>query len=114
VSTPEGIQVTTATTMDNGGQATTLVQGPQQFKVALSMILLPGRYTVGVGIFHSNGANMDWVQRAYDFEVRKIAQDDYDSYRWNKVRGFIRPDACWTLPSQMGSTSLSHCTLDQS
>jgi lipopolysaccharide transport system ATP-binding protein len=100
ISTRDGLQVTNSSTMDNSGSGVVLQKGCHQIEATFDFNLLPGRYCVGIGIFRYTGTNTDWMERALDFEVRKITQDGSDCYRWNNVRGFVRPEVRWSLPRE--------------
>ncbi len=66
--------------------------------------LLPRLYSFTIGLSHSNGVTIEWVERALDFDVLRVAETGDDSYRWTTVRGYVRPPARWSGPNKVETT----------
>jgi lipopolysaccharide transport system ATP-binding protein len=101
VSTRDGTQVTYSTTMDGGRGSMLISKGRHEVTAEFQNPLLPREYTIDVGVHHHNGSTADYVQRAFDFEVERVAETGDDHFPWPHARGFVRPPVCWT--SQDGS-----------
>jgi lipopolysaccharide transport system ATP-binding protein len=104
VSTRDGTHVTYATTMDGGQGPRRLAPGRHELTATFEgLTLLPRQYTIDLGVHHQNGATADYVQRAYDFTVLRVAEDGDDHYPWPQTRGLVRAPARWTgLDEQLG------------
>jgi lipopolysaccharide transport system ATP-binding protein len=100
VSTRDGGQVTYSTTMDGGRGPMPIGKGRHEVTVEFSNPLLPREYTIDVGVHHLNGATADFVQRAFDFTVLRVAEAGDDHYPWPSTRGFVRPAGRWHTGSQ--------------
>jgi hypothetical protein len=100
VSTRDGTQVTYSTTMDGGRGSMPIGKGRHEVTVQFDNPLLPREYTLDVGVHHQNGATADFVQRAFDFTVLRVAESGDDHYPWPSTRGFVRPAGRWHTGSQ--------------
>ena len=107
ISTPDGLRVATATSLDGGGSV--LSFGPGMWKVSSEMkvSLLPGRYALDVSVHHwmRSKLTIDWVDQALMFSALDVSEAGMDQYirfstryQLNNVRGFIRPEAVWSAP----------------
>jgi lipopolysaccharide transport system ATP-binding protein len=97
ISTQDGTQVTSCTTMDGGRGHRHLARGRHEFSVGFDLTLLPRGYTIDVGVHHSNGATADYVARTLDFDVLRVAETGVDHYPWPRARGFVRVPGTWDL-----------------
>jgi len=97
ISTNDGTQVTYSTTMDGGHDPIYLGRGRHEFSCKPDVVLLPRSYTIDLGIHHKSGATADYVQRALDFTVLRVAENGDDHFYWPRSRGFVRPPTTWHL-----------------
>lgn len=96
ISTPDGTQVTLSTTLDGGGTSRNLAPGRHEFVATVEGVtLLPRQYAVTVGIHHLAGATIDFIERALDFTVLRIAESGEDHYPWPQTRGLVRAPVSW-------------------
>jgi lipopolysaccharide transport system ATP-binding protein len=96
ISTRDGTHVTYATTMDGGAGPRRLAPGRHELAATFEgLTLLPRPYTIDLGVHHQNGATADFVQRAYDFTVLRVAEEGDDHYPWPRTRGLVRVLARW-------------------
>jgi lipopolysaccharide transport system ATP-binding protein len=97
ISTQDGIQVTQSTTLDGGAAPRRLAPGRHEIALTFDGLrLLPREYTIDVGVHCWSGATADFVQRALDFTVLRMAETGTDHYPWPVSRGLVRPPASWT------------------
>lgn len=106
ISTVDGTPVTYATTLDGHGEAARLLPGRHEVTAAFDMVLLPGEYTIDLGIHHHSGATADFVQRTLDFSVARLAETGKDHYRWPRTRGYVRPRTAWRVDGPTDSDGL--------
>jgi lipopolysaccharide transport system ATP-binding protein len=99
----DGVHVTNSSNIDGGRPTTFLGKGRQQVTLELNTVLLPRQYSFFVALHHSSGLTIEWIERALDFDVLRVAQTGGDSYRWSTVRGYVRPPARWFEPGQASS-----------
>jgi len=97
----DGVQVTYSSTIDGGKPPIKLTPGRHVIVFESSAVLLPRRYSFVVSLSHSNGVTVEWIERALDFDVLRVAETGTDSYRWTSVRGYIRPPARWFGPNEV-------------
>jgi lipopolysaccharide transport system ATP-binding protein len=93
----DGTHVTNSTSTDEGNPPVRLPQGSHTIKLELNATLLPNQYSLLVALHHSSGLTVEWIERALDFTVQRVAASGLDSYRWPSVRGYVRPPARWVL-----------------
>jgi homopolymeric O-antigen transport system ATP-binding protein len=91
----DGTHVTHSTNIDGGVPPLHLSSGSHTINLELEATLLPRQYSFLVALHHSNGLTVEWIERALDFTVQRVAESGLDSYRWPSVRGYIRPSARW-------------------
>jgi len=97
ISTRDGTQVTYSTTMDGGHGPRFWETGTHEVTAEFDITLLPRDYTIDLGLHHQNGATSDYVQRALDFTVLRVAETADDHYPWPKTRGFVGVPAEWKI-----------------
>lgn len=73
-----------------------LPAGKHRVEAEFHLALLPRSYIIGTNIYRQNGDSIDFVERAFDFDVLRSSESEFGDYRWLKVRGYIRPVARWT------------------
>jgi lipopolysaccharide transport system ATP-binding protein len=95
VMTPDGTQVLYASNVDNGGSGLTCGTGPRTIAVRMDVNLLPRQYSLLLGLHHSDGTTIDWIERALDFTVLNVSRTSDDYYRWSSVRGYVKPVTQW-------------------
>jgi lipopolysaccharide transport system ATP-binding protein len=101
ISTFDGTHVTYSTTLDGESGPHFLPKGRHEVCADFDVVLLPREYTIDLGVHHHDGMTADFVQRAYDFTVLKVAENGGDHYRWGRVRGHVRAQARWDLSSTL-------------
>jgi lipopolysaccharide transport system ATP-binding protein len=97
ISTLDGIRVTTSFSTDGDNPPVRLRAGETTVALDLDVVLLPGHYTLDLGI-HRGGWTIDFVERIFDFEVLNVAESGSDAYPTAVVRGFVRPLGSWHPP----------------
>jgi lipopolysaccharide transport system ATP-binding protein len=103
VSSRDGVHIACAQTFDPPATGVRLEPGRHQVTAELELALLPGHYRLDLGIHHGSGKTIDFVPAVLDFSVSKVAVDSDDYYRWEPVRGFVRPQTRWQLPGHSRS-----------
>jgi hypothetical protein len=96
ISTADGTQVTYSTTLDCGREPTFIAKGRHAVTAAFDTVLLPLEYTIGVGVHYYNGMTADFVQRALNFTILRVAENGEDHYLWPRTRGLVRARARWS------------------
>jgi lipopolysaccharide transport system ATP-binding protein len=102
ISTPDGIQVTYATTMPSDGGARVIRPGRHEVSATFDIKLLPRDYTVDLGIHHSTGHTADFVQGTRSFTVLRVAEGGTDHFPWPRTRGFVDAPARWECRQASG------------
>lgn len=69
-------------------------KGRHEIQLRIDDTIFPGRYSLLAGIHKMDGATVDFVERAVDFEVLNAGREDANHYPW-PVRGYLRPKQHW-------------------
>lgn len=104
----DGTHVTNSSNIDGGRSPLHLTAGRHTVTLELEAVLLPRQYTFLIALHHSDGLTIEWIERALDFTVLRVAETGADSYRWPSVRGYMRPPARWFAPESLGSASMDN------
>jgi lipopolysaccharide transport system ATP-binding protein len=97
ISSTVGGRVATAFNTDRDGPPYSLEPGKRIFRVDLDVALLPGPFSLDLGLHHAGlGYTMDYVERVIDFEVLNFSA--VDSALPAHVRGYVRPGSTWHKP----------------
>jgi homopolymeric O-antigen transport system ATP-binding protein len=96
LSTPEGQRVATVQNIDSG-PAVTLPRGMSEIEVEIAMTLLPGEYTLDVGV-HLSAVSADYVAGVFRLTVLNEPAGEETPWPWDEVRGYVRPHATWSEP----------------
>ncbi len=97
ITAADGVRVATAFTSDGGGGQLALGPGRHEVRASIDAGLLPGEFTVDVGLHRLTGATLDMVASVLGFAVLHTSVDGADVYPWAQVRGSVRLRAAWTV-----------------
>ena len=101
ISTVDGVRVTTSFSTDGNRPPYELEPGFVSVSLDLDLVLLPGHYTLDLGLHHAAGSwTMDFVEHILDFEVLNISEGGDDSFPVSVVRGYVRPPGRWGAVEQ--------------
>ncbi len=99
LTTADGVRVVTVQTFDGDGELVGLAPGTHEVRARLDVTLLPGEFTVDVGLHKIDGLTLDFVERTLTFTALNVAAEGEDRWPWNTVRGAVRAPAQWTIGS---------------
>jgi lipopolysaccharide transport system ATP-binding protein len=105
ISSPEHGRVATVQNIDGARPALVLDPGRHRVRVEIDATLLPGEYSIDVGLHRRTGLTLDWVERVLTFTALNVAETGDDRWPWNHVRGALRPDSRWALLSARDATA---------
>jgi hypothetical protein len=94
ITDSEGRQITQSFSSDAGAPPMLMQQGIHQIHLRIDHTIFPGRYSLLAGIHKMDGATVDFVERALDFEVLNAGRGEPNHYPWT-VRGYLRPSQQW-------------------
>jgi lipopolysaccharide transport system ATP-binding protein len=99
LSTADGTRVATVQNVDKGGALLDLAPGKHEIRARFdSTTLLPGEFTLDVGMHRLIGLTMDFVEQALTFTTLNTAHDGgEDRWPWVVVRGALRPETTWSI-----------------
>jgi hypothetical protein len=97
LTTGDGVRVVTTQTYDAEGELVRFAPGTHEVRARFDMTLLPGEFTVDVGLHRINGLTLDFVERTLTFTALNVAADGAGRWPWNAVRGAVRGAATWTV-----------------
>jgi hypothetical protein len=98
LSTADGTRVVTVQNTDGDRPLLRLQPGTHVIRARVETTLLPGEFTVDVGMHKLIGLTMDFVERALTFTALNVAHDgSEDRWPWTSVRGAVRAPTDWTV-----------------
>lgn len=104
VMNEDGLQITQSFSTPLGSRPQRLGRGRHRIVLTISSLLFPGRYSLLAGIHTREGATIDFVERAFDFEVVNSERGHPNHYPWT-VRGYLRPSESWGPISSLDQSS---------
>ena len=107
IGKPDGTDVVLSTTVDDGQPPVDLTAGRYEVTADFDIVLLPGRYSIGLGIHRIDGMTIDFIRRVLDFRVLQVAQNGHGDYLWDTVRGYVRGLPRWQM-QQIASCYKTH------
>jgi lipopolysaccharide transport system ATP-binding protein len=98
LSTADGTRVATVQNVDGDRPLLSLEPGRHEIRARIDTTMLPGEFTVDVGMHRLIGLTLDFVERALTFTALNVADDGSDDrWPWAIVRGAMRPPAEWSV-----------------
>ncbi len=95
ISAPDGARAVTVLSSDDG-EPLRLEPGTHRLSAELDMTLLPGDYSVVVGM-HGVSHTFDYVERVFGFTSVNVPHGDAAPYPWPETRGVVRVPSRWSL-----------------
>lgn len=89
IGTLDGERIIYQDTLELNTEGIALDNGVFIMKTQIKHQLMPGAYSVYLGLSHVNGHTVDYVERAYDFYVLSMAYKANEHYRWDVSHGYI-------------------------
>jgi lipopolysaccharide transport system ATP-binding protein len=97
VNSAEGVRAVTALSTDDGHPMMDLEPGVYEFSADIEVTLLPGDYSVDIGIHQADVLSYDFVERVLDFSSVNKPTGDVAKYPWPTTRGYVRPASRWLM-----------------
>ncbi|HEX6162963.1 MAG TPA: ABC transporter ATP-binding protein [Vicinamibacterales bacterium] len=95
LSSLDGVRFASIYNVDGHREPWSFGPGLHRVVADIDVVLLPRRYTIDIAIIASNGNEIDYVQQALDFTSLNVSRAGADSYRWQTVHGYVRPQSQW-------------------
>lgn len=89
IGTLDGVRVVYKDSLLEHPKGMSLQEGNMKLRLQITEKLLPGSYTVYLGIAHMNGKDIDFVERVNDFHVIKASYNADEHYRWEESHGYV-------------------------
>ena len=89
-------RVATAQSADRERPLLTFEKGMAQIEAELEITMLPGEFSMDIGLHHATGITTDYVADCLRFTALNAAEEGGDHYRWSVVRGYVRPESTWS------------------
>ena len=96
VSTADGNRAVTVLSSDQGESPLELDPGTHAVSAELDMVLLPGEYTLTVGM-HGVSHTFDYVERVLGFSSLNVPHSGVAPYPWPETRGVVRVPSRWSV-----------------
>lgn len=106
ITNADCLQITQSFSSIPGMRAMKLNAGLHEIRLTIDHTLFPGRYSLLAGIHKSDGATIDFVERAFDFEILNAKRGNPNHYPWS-VRGFLRPSQRWSAVSMVAGPTIT-------
>ena len=98
VSSADGERILTAQNIDGERPPAVLAPGLHEVEAEVRTTLLPGEYSLTVGVHRRTGITLDYIEELLGFGALNVAEAGGDNYPWHGVRGYVRPDSDWSAP----------------
>jgi lipopolysaccharide transport system ATP-binding protein len=98
VSGADGERILTAQNIDGERPPASLTPGRHEVEAEVHTTLLPGEYSLTVGVHRRSGITQDYIEQVLGFSGLNVAETGGDNYPWPAVRGYVRPDSDWSAP----------------
>jgi lipopolysaccharide transport system ATP-binding protein len=97
VNSGDGTRVLRASSSDGDNPEQRLEAGVSEVRARFDVTLLPGEFTLDLGVSDVGGTTYDYVERVMSFTARNLPREGSDEYYpWQTVVGYVRPDTAWT------------------
>jgi len=96
ISSVDGTRFTSSFSTDGGAELWSLERGRATVSLDLDLDLVPGRYTLDLGLHRFPDRTIDYVERIFDFEALGVAEAGAETFGYR--RGFVRPNGRWRGP----------------
>jgi lipopolysaccharide transport system ATP-binding protein len=74
-----------------------LSAGDHGLKLEIENNLQPGQYFLTIGLHHSDGATIDYLENVLGFEVLRVGLEKFKNFSQSWVHGYFRPRTNWQL-----------------
>jgi lipopolysaccharide transport system ATP-binding protein len=91
-----GDRIATAHSTDREGPLLCFLPGIRVVSAEIDATMLPGEFSIDVGLHHRTGITADYVLDALRLTALNAAESGEDHYPWNVVRGHVRPASTWS------------------
>jgi lipopolysaccharide transport system ATP-binding protein len=91
----DGIQLAYAESSKGYLALENLPEGEHSYEVEIDVIPMPGEFAIGMSAYHSNGINIDTIEKGYDFNVISTSRSNDQHYKWNTAHGYIFSNSKW-------------------
>jgi lipopolysaccharide transport system ATP-binding protein len=98
VNSDDAIRAITCLSTDDGHTPFRLEPGTHTIEVDLEMTLLPGDYTITVGIHERDFRTYDYVEGVLGFAGLNVPEGETPEYPWPITRGMVRVPSRWSMP----------------
>lgn len=89
IGTLDGVRVVYKDSLLEHPEGMKVQEGKLRLRLQINEKLLPGSYTVYLGMAHMNGKDIDFVERVNDFHVIKASYNPNEHYRWEESHGYV-------------------------
>jgi len=72
-------------------------KGRHESKTKINLSMMPGKFSIYIGIGKNNGKTLEWLERVLDFKVLKIGKDPNSNFKWDTVHGLVNDDSVWEI-----------------
>ncbi len=97
VGTTDGTLILYLDSLEHTVEPIFLSKGRYRINLTIPGVLLPGNYSVYIGLSHLTGTTIDWVERVFDFSVMKTSLEKNKHYRWVTSHGYVNQKSEWTF-----------------
>ena len=59
--------------------------------------MLPGVFSIYLGVGTDNGQTLEWLERVFDFKVLRIGVNPESNYPWDTVHGLVNDNSIWEI-----------------
>ncbi|MBA45862.1 MAG: hypothetical protein CMB31_04680, partial [Euryarchaeota archaeon] len=72
-------------------------KGKHESLTRLKSNMLPGVFSLYIGVGLDNGQSLEWLERIFDFKILKIGRNPESNYRFDTVHGSVNDNSIWEI-----------------
>ena len=74
-----------------------ITQGKHESLTRLKSNMLPGVFSLYIGVGLDSGESLVWLKRIFDFKILKIGRNPNSNYRFDTVHGYVNDNSIWEI-----------------
>jgi lipopolysaccharide transport system ATP-binding protein len=92
IGTLDGLRIVYQDSSKEHPQGIKMKPGKYNVTTVMNEHLLPGSYSIYLGLVHTDRKTIEWLERAYDFHVLRTSVNADEHYRWRNLWGYVLND----------------------
>tara|TARA_B100000886_G_scaffold256804_1_gene182021 strand:+ start:150 stop:1442 length:1293 start_codon:yes stop_codon:yes gene_type:complete len=74
-----------------------ITKGKHESLTRLKSNMLPGVFSLYIGVGLESGQSLEWLERIFDFKILKIGRNPDSNYHFDTVHGYVNDNSIWEI-----------------